>query len=61
MKTIQDHLDTVRAAFRALSPSRRKTLVREARAFIRQSPASADSNGFWRGLSARQVIAENCK
>jgi hypothetical protein len=59
MKTINEHLDTVTAKFRALSVSRRSALARKARAFIAQNPGSADHSTFWRGLSARQVIAAN--
>ena len=39
-----------------LSTSRRNTLIREARKFIRENPGSADHNGFWQRLSARQVL-----
>ena len=56
MKTIQEHIGSVKADFLKLSASRQSTLRREAHKFIRQAPHMADANGFWRGLSARQVI-----
>lgn len=56
MKTIQEHIGSLKADFLELSASRQATLRLEARKFIRQAPHMADANGFWRGLSARQVI-----
>jgi hypothetical protein len=56
MKTIQEHIDSLKSEFGKLSASRRATLRRNAEKFIRQAPHMADANGFWRGLSARQVI-----
>ena len=59
MTTINQHIDSVQAQFRGLSASRRSTLVRQAREYIAKNPACADNNGFWRALSARQVLAAN--
>ena len=55
MKTINEHIDDLRAEFSALSASRQNTLRREARQFIARNPSCANNNGFWKGLSARHV------
>ena len=52
-------IEQSRENFQNLSMSRRNTLVREARKFIRENPGSADHNGFWQRLSARQVIEDS--
>lgn len=57
MKTVTEHIDTFRAQFSALSTSRKNTLRREARQFIDRNPGCADNNGFWKGLSARHILA----
>lgn len=51
-----DAIEQSQQNFQNLSKSRQKALVREAREFIRENPGSADHNGFWQRLSARQVI-----
>jgi hypothetical protein len=63
MNTVQEYIDTVRAAFLKLSASYRAKLVKQAREHIAKYPGSADHSNFWRhardakcGLSARQVI-----
>lgn len=57
MTTINEHIQSLTAEFAKLSASRQSALKRQAIAHIAAKPASADNNGFWRGLSARQVIA----
>ena len=57
METIAEHIDTLRAQFLALSDSRKNTLRREARKFIERNPGCADHSAFWRGLSARHILA----
>lgn len=57
MITVQEYIAKLEEQFRQLSPSRKATLRREAREFIRGAPHMADANRFWRGLSARQVLA----
>ena len=52
-------IEQSRENFQNLSMSSRNTLVREARKFIRENPGSADHNGFWQRLSARQVIDDS--
>jgi hypothetical protein len=56
-RTVSDHIEELQAAFWRLSSSRKAALRREARAFIYQHPGCADHSNFWRGLSARQVLA----
>ena len=51
----ENMMDASRERFAKLSDSRRKTLKRMARQYIRQNPGMADANGWWRRLSARQV------
>jgi hypothetical protein len=58
-QTVQEHNDDLRKAFRKLSISRRNKLESDAKGFIFRNPGSADHSGFWRGLSARQVIETN--
>ena len=48
-------IEQSRIDFQNLSTSRRNAVVREASKFIRENPGSADNNGFWQRLSARQV------
>lgn len=55
--TIQQQIESTQAAFARLSASRRAALAREARECVRTTPHMADASMFWRGLSARQVIA----
>ena len=57
MKTVSEHNDTIRAQFLALSNSRRNALRRDARKFIDSNPGCADHSTFWRGLSARHILA----
>ena len=57
MKTVSEHIDTLRAQFLALSDSRKNALRREARLFINRNPGCADHSTFWRGLSARHILA----
>lgn len=59
--TVQEHNDQLRRAFRQLSLSRRRKLVSDAKGFIYRNPGAADHSNFWRGLSARQVIAANVR
>lgn len=59
--TVQEHNDALRKQFRALSNGYRAKLVREAKGFICRNPGAADHSNFWRGLSARQVIAADCQ
>ena len=56
-KTVNEHIDTIAAQFRALSTSRRKTLHRQALALIATKPHLATASTFWRGLSANHVCA----
>jgi hypothetical protein len=52
--TVQEYLNTFRAAFLLLSSSRRAALVRKARAFIENHPGCADHaifGGRIRGLN----------
>lgn len=49
-------IEQSRENFQNLSDSRQNAVVREARKFIRENPGSADNNGFWQRLSARQVL-----
>jgi hypothetical protein len=55
--TVQNFCDQQQRKFLALSTSRQNALRREARAFIFRNPGCADHSNFWRGLSARQVLA----
>lgn len=48
-------LEQSRESFSNLSRSRQNAVAREARRFMRENPGSADHNGFWQRLSARQV------
>ena len=57
MKTVSEQIDTLRAEFSALSNSRKNALRREARKFIDCNPGCADHSTFWRGLSARHILA----
>ena len=57
MKTVSEQIDTLRAQFLALSNSRKNALRRDARKFIERNPGCADHSNFWRGLSARHVLA----
>ena len=43
--------------FRALSRAYRATLRKRALAYIEERPGCGDYIGFWRGLSARHVLA----
>ncbi len=56
-KTIQEQINNLKAQFRMLSASRRAAVRRDACAFIARCPHMADASSFWRGLSARQVLA----
>ena len=58
--TIGEHIDNLTAEFRKLARSTRKAHARKARVFIAENPGCADNAGFWRGLSARQVVAASC-
>ena len=58
--TINEHIDNLRADFLRLAKSTQMAHARKARVFIRQNPGCADHSDFWRGLSARQVIAASC-
>jgi hypothetical protein len=54
MTTLTAHIASLTASFRRLSASRRAALKRQAA----QVPAHMqDASNFWRGLSARQVLA----
>jgi hypothetical protein len=55
--TVQSRIETTKTQLLLISASRRSTLVRLAREFISRSPSCADHSTFWRGLSARQIIA----
>lgn len=57
MKTVQEQIADITAEFRKLSSSRQVALKREAREYIAKNPGCADHSNFWRGLSARQVLA----
>lgn len=58
--TIQQQIAKMISEFRQLSKSRQSQLRRDAEAFCRSNPHCADHNGFWRGLSARQVLEAYC-
>ena len=55
-QTINEHHADQATALARLSPAYRAKLARRAMAYCQQHAQMADSNGFWRGLSARQVI-----
>jgi hypothetical protein len=57
MQTITEHIAELEAEFRRLSASRRATLRRQAEGYCQAYPHMACASGYWRGLSARQVIA----
>ena len=57
MTTVNEAIDNLIAEFRKLSESRQRKLAKDARLFINQNPGCGDNNGFWRFLSARQVLA----
>jgi hypothetical protein len=57
MKTINEHIANLTAQFRTMSPQARAAWIRKAKAYIEANPSMADASTFWRGLSARQVIA----
>jgi hypothetical protein len=57
MKTVNERIDELKAQFRKLSPKYQAELVSRAKAYIEKYPHMADASIFWRGLSARQVIA----
>ena len=58
--TINEFIATRTAEFHSLAKSTQKAHARKARVLIRQNPGCADHSCFWRGLSARQVIAASC-
>lgn len=49
-------IEQSRQNFSNLSRSRQNAVGRDARKYMRQNPGAADHNGFWQGLSARQVV-----
>lgn len=53
-KTVNEHIAELQVAFCKLSASRKAQLVREAKSL---PVYMADDNGFWRGLSAKHVLA----
>jgi ABC-type transporter MlaC component len=53
IERIQDQQDQ----FRKLSPQQKARWIRKALAYIYDCPHMADASTFWKGLSARQVIA----
>ena len=55
MKTINEQIAEQQARLKALSPSRKSHLRRQATRVA--NTHMADSSTFWRGLSARQVLA----
>jgi len=57
MATVNEVVAAKQSEFRRLSRSRRSVLVRRAIALCNDYPHCADASNFWRGLSARQVIA----
>jgi hypothetical protein len=57
MATINEVVALRQSEFRKLSRSRRSVLIRRAIALCDDYPHCADSSTYWRGLSARQVIA----
>jgi len=57
MGTINEVVALRQSEFRRLSRSRRSVLVRRAIALCNDHPHCADASNYWRGLSARQVIA----
>jgi hypothetical protein len=57
MKTVAEQISIMSAEFAALSVSRKRALAKKASEFIGKNPGCGDNNGFWRGLSARHVIA----
>ncbi|MDE2106159.1 MAG: hypothetical protein KGL39_53545 [Patescibacteria group bacterium] len=59
MSTINEHVENLQAQFCKLSKSYRARLAKKANEFIYRNPGAADHSNFWRGLSARQVIAAN--
>jgi len=57
MATVSEVIALRQSEFRRLSASRRSVLVRRAICLCNDYPHCADASNFWRGLSARQVIA----
>ena len=57
MATINEAIALRQREFLKLSRSRRSVLVRRAIALCNDYPHCADASNYWRGLSARQVIA----
>jgi len=57
MQTIQEHISDRVRQFQALSRSRQRQLRLQAVEYVGKNPGSADASTYWRGLSARQVIA----
>jgi hypothetical protein len=55
--TVAFALEQDAARFHALSRAYRQTLRKRAFAFLEEHPSCGDHNGFWRGLSARHVLA----
>lgn len=56
-KTANEQIAILTASFNALSKSRKSSLKRQASFLIGFKPHMADASNFWRGLSARQIIA----
>ena len=55
--TVNEYVSQQAAKFSALSKSRKSQLTAQSREFIAKNPGCADHSNFWRGLSARQVLA----
>lgn len=53
-KTVNEHIAVLQGEFRKLSLSRKAQLAREAKSL---PVYMSDDNGFWRGLSAKHVLA----
>lgn len=53
-KTVNERIAALQVEFCKLSASRKAQLVREAKSI---PVCMSDANGFWRGLSAKHVLA----
>ena len=61
MKTINESIASLQNQIRNLSPRQKARWIRKALTYINDYPHMADASTFWKGLSARQVIAAAMK
>lgn len=57
MFAVQSFIDRQKSAFLSLAPQRQHSLRLMARELCERKPHCADHSNFWRGLSARHILA----